>query len=354
MCEHGGTLNIDECECICPRYFSGDRCQTDSRSTVSAGEKKVTTTRAAQTTTQTTTQATTETTVQATPQTAAQATTQTTAKATTDIMTTITEREVTICPYAGEKHDSDTCLGFGTWGQDRGDCLSRGGPWGCEQCAADPEFARGFCPVMCGICDPQCDGLMCEHGGTLNIDECECICPRYFSGDRCQTDTRATISSGIPEVTTITTAQTTTQARATTIAREVTICPYSGEKLDTDTCLGFGTWGQDRGDCLSRGGPWGCEQCAADPEFARGFCPVMCGICDPQCDGLMCEHGGTLNIDECECICPRYFSGDRCQTANCPSRDPWYCGVHPPPEYCDVHPFSLTTRQQCPHMCGIC
>ncbi|KAK7494401.1 hypothetical protein BaRGS_00014293, partial [Batillaria attramentaria] len=84
-------------------------------------------------------------------------------------------------------------------------------------------------------------------------------------------------------------------------------------------------------------------------------CPYMCGICPHDCGDKMCYNGGTMNYQTCQCTCKDLYTGDTCETLDCPTGDPSYCGKEQPYGYpqsfCDMYSNVPT---ECPHMCGVC
>nr|ABP48101.1 cysteine-rich secretory protein Mr30-1 [Conus marmoreus] len=88
-----------------------------------------------------------------------------------------------------------------------------------------------------------------------------------------------------------------------------------------------------------------------------GQCPNSCWeeLCDCTSGPDACCNGGSLNIDTCECQCPRLWSGADCQEKQCPDHDYEdmcdYPDVVNNPEYwCQ---FS-NIRSDCPIRCGDC
>ena len=61
-----------------------------------------------------------------------------------------------------------------------------------------------------------------------------------------------------------------------------------------------------------------CAQWGDNPnciyENVKMDCPVTCGLCEPPCDGKICENEGTLDTSECTCTCQPIYTGDTCET----------------------------------------
>jgi len=88
------------------------------------------------------------------------------------------------------------------------------------------------------------------------------------------------------------------------------------------------------------------KRCAACPDSCRN------GLCD--CAGKLCLNGGTLDINTCKCSCPELYSGEECETLNCPDADTkWMCRNHKigRVESC-THYYNF--ENDCPYLCGLC
>lgn len=66
---------------------------------------------------------------------------------------------------------------------------------------------------------------------------------------------------------------------------------------------------------------------------------------------LLCLNGGTLDLQNCKCNCPKYTSGSQCETKNCTLTDAaygCYSGINNGwCIYSNIPPI-------CPKMCGLC
>ena len=64
--------------------------------------------------------------------------------------------------------------------------------WGEEpNCNWPPT--RNDCPFTCGLCEPPCDGMKCQNGGTLDPVACTCSCLALYSGIYCEIRKYATM-----------------------------------------------------------------------------------------------------------------------------------------------------------------
>lgn len=72
----------------------------------------------------------------------------------------------------------------------------------------------------------------------------------------------------------------------TTISFPIIISLYFDIFNFSEKCYKLGTRGRDRKDCETKGGFYGCSDCAS---FAvrDNHCPVMCGICDRKLKGCL-------------------------------------------------------------------
>lgn len=82
-----------------------------------------------------------------------------------------------------------------------------------------------------------------------------------------------------------------------------------------------------------------------------GSCPDKCqqNLCD--CNGIVCQHGGRLNRNTCECSCLGLSTGNLCQNFKCHEKDIWYCSNFE--NICNVA-YGYRVITKCPHRCGYC
>ncbi|ESO95458.1 hypothetical protein LOTGIDRAFT_89401, partial [Lottia gigantea] len=80
-------------------------------------------------------------------------------------------------------------------------------------------------------------------------------------------------------------------------------------------------------------------------------CPNYCqdNLCD--CGGKLCFNTGTLDINTCTCSCPSLYSGDQCQTQDCPGEEEWWCKKYYTAADCPKYSNFPT---DCNIMCGVC
>ncbi|KAL5014560.1 hypothetical protein ScPMuIL_008830 [Solemya velum] len=230
------------------------------------------------------------------------------------------------------------------------------------------------CPGSCkaGLCD--CGGLVCYNGGTLNTNMCTCDCPQLYTGATCEQlncpeqdawvcgrdwpadycDAYYNVRwvcpymcgtckyNSVPELT-----PNTTQVQEFVSSYG---CRYTGKRSSPSECKQYGSSGQDEQVCSSKGGHLGCTECDRYFNVKRDYCPVMCGMCDPPCNGKVCANGGTLDTGTCTCACKTPYSGDTCEKADCPVSDQPHCRWWPY-EYCEAY---INVPEDCPYKCGIC
>ncbi|KAL4221659.1 Cysteine-rich secretory protein 3 [Mactra antiquata] len=242
----------------------------------------------------------------------------------------------------------------------------------------------GMCPNNCnnGLCD--CGGLVCLNGGTLDPNTCKCECPKLYMGESCEIlncpvndnwicgrdwppshcDVYVNVPEQCPYMCGIcgdksalrpsSSSSSLTSSAATSAITMYTSafgCRYRGIRDDAATCKSYGDNGADMRMCASEGGTVGCNQCERYYNIKKDYCPVMCGLCDPPCNGKRCSNGGTLDTNTCSCSCRKPFTGDACEFAQCPiNGDPGYC-VHWPKDYCTIY---YNVPEECPYKCDIC
>lgn len=106
-----------------------------------------------------------------------------------------------------------------------------------------------------------CPPIDCFNGGAFNEDNCECVCPFGFSGDRCE---------------------------------------VANNPCGSITCENGGT-------CITALGKCDCLE---------GYTGESCEIkLATACDNIACENGGTCNDGICDCL--ENFSGDNCEIYLC-------------------------------------
>lgn len=127
-------------------------------------------------------------------------------------------------------------------------------------------------------------------------------------------------------------------------------CKYSGKRANAEECKKYGENGQDKSMCDSRGGTVTCKQCDQFSNVRSEMCPVMCGLCDPPCNGKVCSNGGTLDSETCECACAPPYQPPTCDEADCSKPDNKACPAWPK-DYCSKY---ANVPEKCPKKCGIC
>eukprot|EP00105_Crassostrea_gigas_P028320 XP_011449940.1 PREDICTED: uncharacterized protein LOC105344061 isoform X1 [Crassostrea gigas] len=236
-----------------------------------------------------------------------------------------------------------------------------------RRCSKCPNFCRN------GQCD--CGGKVCYNGGTLNLNTCQCECMNLYKGETCeQLDCPAEdkwvcgrdwTPSYCKRFTNVPfdcpymcgkcgsgsgTGSSNTAATKKPAFVSAYGCKYSGKRSSLAECRAYGENGMDIGQCSSMGGSIACADCDRFFNVKRDMCPVMCGLCDPPCNGKKCENGGKLNVDTCTCKCEPPYIGDRCQQADCSKADKDHCPAWPA-SYCDQY---NNVPQDCPKKCGLC
>lgn len=91
-----------------------------------------------------------------------------------------------------------------------------------------------------------------------------------------------------------------------------------------------------------------CSDCS-------GKCDSSGKLCD--CGGKVCMNGATLNLTACTCTCARGYTGELCQSKNCPGQDTTQCTM-----YMDYFAkqgingciYGNVKKETCPYRCGFC
>lgn len=78
------------------------------------------------------------------------------------------------------------------------------------------------------------------------------------------------------------------------------------------------------------------EMCSTRRELMAKKCPKMCNLC--ECP-LKCQNGGTVNLQNCVCLCPSGWKGLDCSDKECP---PGYYG-----ENCEMRCYDVAGKSTC-------
>lgn len=102
-----------------------------------------------------------------------------------------------------------------------------------------------------------------------------------------------------------------------------------------------------------------CNYALIQPDFTHPYtegsscssCPDSCenNLCN--CNGKVCKNGGTLDIATCQCSCSSIYTGDVCETLDCPAEDGSSCGSFYTLDKCTEW---TNVPIECPYMCGVC
>ncbi|XP_066018960.1 uncharacterized protein [Pocillopora verrucosa] len=76
--------------------------------------------------------------------------------------------------------------------------------------------------------------------------------------------------------------------------------------------------------------------CTSSRELMAKKCPKMCSLC--ECP-LKCQHGGTVNLQNCVCSCPSGWKGMDCSGKVCP---PGFYG-----ENCEIRCYDAVGKDTC-------
>ncbi|XP_013379182.1 multiple epidermal growth factor-like domains protein 10 isoform X2 [Lingula anatina] len=193
----------------------------------------------------------------------------------------------------------------------------------CSECATDDsqntgECAAGLCPTEyecsrfpenCGR-ENKCGStvLACQNGGTPDYDNCRCQCLPQWTGASCQ-------SPKCPVV------QQCEQGKPFDYSTCSCQCGkyFSGARCEIPNCRAMGA------NSLDRYSAW-CSDPNNTPKYCDyrlsgttdlikyAACPVSCGVLEDFCPGKTCLNGGQLECGSCKCTCPRYFTGQRCES----------------------------------------
>ncbi|XP_022338195.2 uncharacterized protein LOC111133809 [Crassostrea virginica] len=261
----------------------------------------------------------------------------------------------------------------------------------CNYAAGQSDLGKPYtlgkrcskCPKFCkdGLCD--CGDKKCNNGGTLNAETCECECKKIYTGPTCDEldcpaedvwvcgktwtpdlcDQYANIPYDCPYMCGKCKAPAGGMAatgskheKSKYAAKKKNVftsshgCQYSGKRASPEECKKYGDKGQDIPQCSSMGGALSCQECERFSNVRTEMCPVMCGLCDPPCDGKVCSNGGTLNSETCECACAPPYKPPTCDEADCSTPDSKVCPGWPE-SYCKKY---SNVPEKCPQKCGIC
>lgn len=238
-----------------------------------------------------------------------------------------------------------------------------------ERCSKCPKFCKD------GLCD--CGSKKCNNGGTLNPETCECECKKIFSGPSCDElvcpeedmwfcgkqwtpdlcDKYANIPYDCPYMCGtckasdgIKSQKSSNNGKSTSGFTSTHGCKYSGKRASAEECKKYGENGKDISMCGSNGGSLTCKQCDQFSNVRSEMCPIMCGLCDPPCNGKVCSNGGTLDSETCECACAPPYLPPTCDKADCSKPDNKACPAWPN-DYCSKY---ANVPEKCPKKCGIC
>ncbi|XP_056014320.1 uncharacterized protein LOC125663866 [Ostrea edulis] len=234
-----------------------------------------------------------------------------------------------------------------------------------KRCSRCPKFCRN------GQCD--CGGKVCYNGGTLNIETCQCECQKVYKGPTCEEldcpakdkwvcgrdwtpaycEKFVNVPFDCPYM--CGKCKSPTGESTSVIEKQTSFtskygCTYSGKRSSPAECRSYGSKGMDIDQCSSNGGSISCADCKRFFNVKKDMCPVMCGLCDPPCNGKKCANGGKLDIDKCTCTCKRPYVGDRCERADCSKPDKDHC-ANWPGNYCSEYG---NVPEDCPKKCGLC
>ncbi|XP_033724789.1 uncharacterized protein LOC117314794 [Pecten maximus] len=237
--------------------------------------------------------------------------------------------------------------------------------------AARPGTGEGrcsACPNTCnkGQCD--CQGLVCLNGGKLDPNSCTCTCTKLYSGRSCDKlvcpakdkwicrrdwpESYCKRFTNVPEECPYMCGICKSDVPSTPEVSYVSAfgCRYQGVRSTLAECKAYGRGGVDIHACATEGGNITCNDCDRFYNVKRDMCPVMCGICDPQCNGKECRNGGKLDTDTCTCECQPPYEGDMCETVDCATPDRPHCAFWPV-SHCREY---TNVPADCRHRCGLC
>ncbi|OWF44827.1 uncharacterized protein LOC110457814 [Mizuhopecten yessoensis] len=240
--------------------------------------------------------------------------------------------------------------------------------------AARPGSGEGRCSVCPNTCNKgQCDckGLVCLNGGKLDPNSCTCTCTKLYEGKTCEQlvcpakdkwicrrdwpESYCDAYTNVPEECPHMCGICKSVTGSTSSSPEVTYvsssgCQYQGVRSTLDECKAYGRGGDDIHACATKGGNITCTDCDKYYNVKRDMCPVMCGLCDPQCNGKECRNGGTLDTVTCSCSCQPPYEGDMCETVDCAIPDMPHC-----PYWSVGHCRQYrNVPSDCRHMCELC
>jgi hypothetical protein len=157
-----------------------------------------------------------------------------------------------------DTQSAQDCVGtMGAYDQNTGMCQ-------CSSCPTVTNVHRWDKGCSCSCFAATCSG----HGSHL--PDCSCACDDGWSGDACDSCTLRCRNSGFLH-------------------------------MDTCTCE-CALWKE----CGAHGSP--THSCFCDCE--DGWSGPKCDECD--LDAGDCQHGGVFDDDKCQCQCPMYMTGKRC------------------------------------------